>query len=363
MSMAGKGFDTGHGSSTQQDAGQQSTQLSVRPAIPGRSMGPGRELRVPKGSSGWQQLELPQIDGRGLAQALGWFSIGLGVAEIVAPDGLARLIGVRGNHRALLRAFGAREVASGIGILAQEKPAAAVWSRVAGDALDLACLAVALGSPTTRRGRLAGAIAAVAGVALLDVLCAQQLSSDSNGGAASEGKQGAVRVHHSLVVNTSPEEAYRFWSRLENLPRFMNHLESVEITGDRRSHWVARAPAGATIEWDAVTTEDRPGELIAWRSLDGADVTNAGSVRFALATGGRGTLVTVDFEYEPPGGRFASVFAKLFGEEPSQQVRADLRRFKQVMETGEVVVSDATRRGTGYMAQQPAQPAATGAER
>src|SRR5207237_3055072 len=123
-------------------------------------------------------------------------------------------------------------------------------------------------------------------------------------------------------------EVYDFWRNFGNLPRFMDHLESVQVTGDRRSHWKAKAPAGTTVEWDAETTENRPNELIAWRSVEGADVTNAGVVRFVAAPGGRGTEIHVDLRYEPPAGKLGKLVAKLFGEEPSQQVEGDLRRFK-----------------------------------
>jgi uncharacterized membrane protein len=159
-----------------------------------------------------------------------------------------------------------------------------------------------------------------------------------------------------MIINRSPEEVYGFWRRLENLPRFMRHLESVQETGTGRSHWVAKAPAGSSVEWDAEITEDRPNELIAWRSLEGADVDNSGSVRFEPATGGRGTVVHVEMEYNPPGGVLGALVAKLFGEEPGQQAQESLRTLKQVMETGEIIVSDGTVWDNGLMTQRPAQP-------
>jgi uncharacterized membrane protein len=136
----------------------------------------------------------------------------------------------------------------------------------------------------------------------------------------------------------------------------MRHLESVKVTGEGRSHWVAKGPAGSSVEWDAEVTEDRPNELIAWRSLEGSEVYNAGSVRFEDATGKRGAIVTVEIDYNPPGGLIGVVAAKLFGEEPYGQLQDDLRRFKQVIEVGEVVLSDATLPGTGMTEQRPAQP-------
>ena len=144
-----------------------------------------------------------------------------------------------------------------------------------------------------------------------------------------------IKVEKAVTINRSPEELYRFWSNFENLPRFMSHLESVRDTGQGRSHWVAKAPAGTTVEWDAEVFNIKANELIAWRSLEGADVDSAGSVRFERAPGGRGTEVRVSLKYDPPGGALGAVFARLFGEEPAQQIEEDLRHFKQAMEAGE----------------------------
>ncbi len=169
---------------------------------------------------------------------------------------------------------------------------------------------------------------------------------------AADGKQQGIRVRKSITVNRPADEVYGFWRNFENLPRFMHHLESVQVTGAGRSHWKAKAPAGTSVEWDAETTEDRPNELIAWRSVEGADVSNAGEVRFVPAPGGRGTEIHVDLRYDPPAGKLGALVAKLFGEEPNQQVDGDLRRFKQVLEIGEVLYSDASIAGGLH----PAQP-------
>lgn len=289
-----------------------------------------------------------------LAHGLGWFSIGLGLAEVLAPRGVAKIAGVRGNNTGLIRLFGLREIASGIAIFMQGKrPAAAVWSRVAGDALDLAALGVAFASPDSNKGRVAFATANVLGVSALDVLCAQQLSRSNS----TDSKTiGGNHVKKSITINSTPEELYAFWHNFENLPRIMNHLESVKTTGAGRSHWVAKAPAGTTVEWDAEIVEEREGELIAWRSLEGADVDNSGSVSFEKAPGGRGTIVTVELEYNPPGGALGAGVAKLFGENPEQQIYDDLRCFKQVIETGEVIVSEGTFWDNGLLTQRPAQP-------
>jgi uncharacterized membrane protein len=145
-----------------------------------------------------------------------------------------------------------------------------------------------------------------------------------------------IKFERTVTINRPAEELYRFWRNFENLPRFMRHLESVRVIDDRRSHWVARAPAEMMVEWDAEIINEKENELIAWRSLDDAQIPNAGSVRFEKAPNGSGTKVKVALKYDPPGGQVGALIAKLFGEEPEQQVEEDLRRFKQIMEAGEI---------------------------
>ncbi len=290
----------------------------------------------------------PLDDSERIAKALGWFGVGLGLAQLASPRGVTRLIGVRDSeeNRRTMQLFGIRELTSGLGILGKKRPVTWVWARLAGDALDLALLGKSLGSRDSNKNRVAAATAAVVGVTLLDYLTGQHLSRESNGNPAAERtshRQGqAITVRKAITVQRPREEVYRFWSDFSNLPRFMEHLESVQLLDDRRSHWKAKAPAGSSVEWDAEITEERENEFIAWRSLQDADVDNWGSVQFVDAPGDRGTEVHVKLRYEPPGGKLASIVAKLFGEEPGQQVESDLRRFKQVMEVGEVVLSDAS---------------------
>lgn len=290
---------------------------------------------------------LPSTSTRRLAKGLGWFSIGLGLAELLAPRAIANISGVSNKHTGLIRLYGLRELGAGITIFAQKKPTEGVWSRVVGDALDLTSLGIAATNPEAKLGRVAFATANVLAVTALDVMCAMQLSKGSNHGIHAKGR---------CVVNLPPEEVYSFWRNFENLPRFMRHLEAVHDLGEGRSHWKAKGPAGMDVEWDATIIADVPNEVITWRSLEGSDVDNAGAVRFERAPGGRGTIVKVNFEYNPIGGAIGAAVAKLFGEEPEQQMDDDLRRFKQVLEVGEVVVSDATLLGTGYMDQRPGQP-------
>lgn len=292
------------------------------------------------------QPGLPSGNTKRLARGLGWFSVGLGLTELLAPSLIARISGVSEDRTGLIRLYGLREIASGVAIFSQKNPAAGVWSRVAGDALDLASLGAAATSPDANRGKITFATANVLAVTALDVMCARQLSNGSKG----------IHATASCVVNREPHEVYEFWRRLENLPRFMKHLESVEETMEGRSHWIAKGPAGTTVEWEAVIVGDDPGRVITWRSLEDSDVDNAGAVRFEAAPGGRGTIVRVHINYNPPAGVIGKTVAQLFGEEPEQQLDDDLRRFKQMMEVGEVVVSDATIFGTGYLEQRPARP-------
>jgi uncharacterized membrane protein len=290
---------------------------------------------------------MPKSGPKKLAKGLGWFSIGLGMTELLAPGVIAKISGVPNSRPGLIRLYGLREIAAGIAIFSQKEPAAGLWSRVAGDALDLASLGMAFTSPDAKRGRVAFATANVLAVTALDLIAAKQLSRGNPG----------VHAKASCIVNKSPDEVYRFWRNFENLPRFMRHLQTVDDLGDGRSRWKTTGPAGMEVEWEATIIADVPGEVITWRSLENSDVDNAGAVRFEAAPGNRGTIVKVNIHYNPPAGVVGATIAKLFGEEPEQQLDDDLRRFKQVLEVGEVVVSDATIGGTGYFAQRPARPA------
>jgi len=162
--------------------------------------------------------------------------------------------------------------------------------------------------------------------------------------AALRGPRG-VNVLESVTINRSIEELYRFWRNLENLPQFMRHLESVEKVTDTISHWKAQGPAGTVVEWDAEIYNEVAPKLIAWRSLEGSDVVSAGSVNFDNAGAGRGTRVTVHLQYSPPGGRIGARIAKLFGRDAETEIREDLRRFKQVVEAGEVPTTSGQPRG------------------
>lgn len=143
-----------------------------------------------------------------------------------------------------------------------------------------------------------------------------------------------VKVEETITVMRSPQELYAFWRDVENLPRIMSHLESVTSIDDRRSHWVAKGPLGVPMEWDAEIITERDNELIGWRSLKGSTVDTAGSVHFTRLPGNAGTQVRVVLKYDPPTGQAGAAIARLFGQAPEQQIREDLRRFKQMMEAG-----------------------------
>ena len=156
-----------------------------------------------------------------------------------------------------------------------------------------------------------------------------------------EGKGDAITAR-AVTINRPASELYSYWRDFTKLATFMDNVVSVTASEGGRSHWVVKAPAGKTVEWDAIVTEDRPDELIAWTSEDGADVPNSGRIEFRDA-GARGTVVTATIVYDPPAGTIGKLIAKMFQREPAIQARRDLRRFKQLMETGEIATSSRTR--------------------
>lgn len=290
-----------------------------------------------------------------LANGLGWFSIGLGLAEMATPKMVANLIGVTDDSktRKILRFYGAREVAAGIGILYQANPSGWLWARVAGDVLDLSSLFKAMFTDNNDRGKAMAAAAAVIGVTVADVRCAMQLSNGKNGGQQAEQPEPAINV--SVTIGRSPEEVYGFWRNFTRLPEILERLESVQTTGAGRSHWKLALPMGRSMEWDAETTEDQPNSRIAWRSLS-ATTPHSGVVRFEPAAGGRGTKVTVQIRAEGIG----TTLGKLFGLMPEQHVNIALRNLKQLLEVGEIVKSDASIHRGMHPARPPEQYVAAG---
>ncbi len=209
------------------------------------------------------------------------------------------------------------------------------------------------------RGSLAGIALAGLGVALVHRGVSGQcklydaLKIDTNGTNSEQNVEQAlqtrgIHVEQAMLIDKPAADLYRFWRQLDNLPSFMHHLQSVQVLDQKRSHWVTKAPAiaGGSIEWDAEITRDEPDSLIAWRSLPGSGIDTAGQIRFSKAPGNRGTEVHVSMEYVPPAGKLGHWVATLFGEDPRQQMRDDLRSFKSLMEVGEVPSIQGQPRGT-----------------
>jgi uncharacterized membrane protein len=254
-------------------------------------------------------------------------SLGLGVGPLAAPDTVRRIIGVD-------------------------------------DAIDLTSLGMAMAHRGgRRRRRLGGVTGAVVAITVMDLVSAVQRHSGekigSVPGVRGSRKGGSMELTATTTIRKPAPEVYAFWRDLENLPTFMAHLEQVLATGDRTSHWSAGAPFGKNVEWDAEIIDEAPAEKIAWRSTGNADVPNAGTVRFVPAPDGVSTEVHVVLVYDIPGGVVGKAVAKYFGEEPHQHLDDDLRRVKQVLETGEVVRSDGApwgKRARKEFPQRPAQP-------
>jgi uncharacterized membrane protein len=294
-------------------------------------------------------------NGRGLARALGAASLGIGLAQLLATEQVARWTGLDDDDdttRGALIGVGLREVAVVPGLLLSSTPNGWLAARVAGDAMDLALLGRArTGAHGDQRCRLGYATAAVVGLTALDLVALRRAK-----------RARPLRLTAAITVNRPAAEVYGYWRRLEQLPTFMEHLEQVRPNGDRRSTWTAKAPLGRKVRWEAELTDDVPGNRLAWQSVGRTKVPHRGEVRFTPAPGDRGTEVRVVLQYSVPGGKAGAAFARLLGEDPHQQVEDDLRRFKQVMETGSVVRSDGSPTGTKarrQTVQRPAAPVAT----
>lgn len=169
------------------------------------------------------------------------------------------------------------------------------------------------------------------------------LSAEDAATASMIEPTGDSIVGRTVTIARPRAELFAYWRDFANLASFMDNVERVETIDSKRSHWVVKAPGGKTVEWDATITEERDGETIAWSSDEGADVPNSGRIDFRDAQGDRGTIVTATIVYDPPAGVVGKLIAKMFQREPAIQARRDLRRFKQLMETGEIATSSRTR--------------------
>ena len=282
-----------------------------------------------------------ESDGSSLSRALGWFGIALGTAELVAPDLLARVIGIKPDRRSswILRAFGVREIFAGLGILARPRRPMPVWSRVLGDVLDTAALATAAFTRRKSGTRVAGALAAVAGAGVLDFVASRRVQKAYN--------ESNRPVMFAVTIAKSPMEVYDFYRKLEQLPIFMDYLESVVETGPRMSHWIAKTPVGGRVEWDAEIIDDRPGQCIAWKSLPDSPIETRGQITFAANPAGH-CEVHCEMQLGVLGSGPSAALARWFAK---PQIKGDLRRLKQVLETGEVLRSDASSHRMPHAAQ------------
>ncbi|HYF62127.1 MAG TPA: SRPBCC family protein [Herpetosiphonaceae bacterium] len=185
----------------------------------------------------------------------------------------------------------------------------------------------------------------------------EEINAGANAKPAGVPAGKGIKVSQHVTINKPPAEVFRFWSNFENLPRFMDHLESVKLHQNGCSHWVAKAPLGTKVEWDAEIVDAKVNEFISWRSKPGTSVPNEGTVRFKPTATGEGTEVEVTLEYQPPAGALGATLAKLFGEEPQIQVADDLRRFKNIMETGEVPTAGGQKVAASELPATPPTPA------
>ncbi|WP_084474498.1 SRPBCC family protein [Deinococcus pimensis] len=197
---------------------------------------------------------------------------------------------------------------------------------------------IALG--VTNRRNPAGIAAGVLGSVFVTGAVAGKSLFDSASKIRRTNEGGGIHIQRAVTIGVDADQLYTFWRRYENLPQFMSHLKSVTQTDERTSRWVANAPAGTEVSWEAETIEDVPGRRIAWRSKEGSTVPNEGNVEFRVAPGGRGTEVHVELQYHPPGGTLGAAVARFFGEEPNQQIKDDLTRLKRLMELGQVPTTE-----------------------
>jgi uncharacterized membrane protein len=257
---------------------------------------------------------------RRLAKGLGWFSLALGATELAAPRLVSRGVGVRRGSPLLVRGLGLRELAGGVGILTQARPAAWLWARVAGDLLDLGLLAFALNGSRNRRARVATVTAAVAGVTLLDLWAAYDASRATRLTHKRARAELGVSEGAGVLVNRSPADCYRMWRDVASLPRFFPALLSAVPIGDRLTRWTVRPETGPDIEADVEIAVDTPNELIVWQTVGGGP---SGTVRFEPSPSRRGTIVRLE--------------GALCGEDGLYE---HLRRFKMLAETGEIASTE-----------------------
>jgi len=285
-------------------------------------------------------VAIPDVKGRngsnrGTAEkivfALGCAKVGMGLGEMLAPRTFSRWTGRR-HWPVVTRAKGLRKVATGVGILTQARSSANRTQ--VGSMLSLgALLAGTISRPKYKRPS-GTALAAIAGVTAAGIVIARQLR------ASRTVHERSLRLTASTMINRPPHECYDYWHDIERFPEFFREVKSVRVTGDRRSHWIANGPGGKEISWDSEVTQDLPGEAIEWRSLNGTPIPHSGSVRFEPVREGRCTIVRLRMVYEMPVSAARSAISSTLGPDPGFRLRKDLRRFKSMMETGEIATAE-----------------------
>ncbi len=282
--------------------------MSQNPKLP-HSTPPQRSRR---GTDGYERL----------AKGLGWFSIGLGAAELFAAGPLARFIGIRdtGRHRATLRAFGVREMGAGVGILSRQRPQGWLWARFAGDILDIGSYLSAASEGVTSAGGVALTLTSLAGVTALDMYCASQMSRLP--GSATADQQSRRAAHSAIITIDRPAE---------------------ELSGRLRDFIRMRGESGESrVFTSGVQLSDQPGtQGLRWRAPGIGGMAVAGSIRFEPAPANRGTIVRAELD-SPWNTGAARIAGKVFKFAGGEFVQNELRKFKQLVETGEMAVSDAT---------------------
>jgi uncharacterized membrane protein len=357
------------------DSQQKEVEMATQQRIEGNGTSAGTNRQVPARvnsratqfadrevkNAPWHSSDFVASEKDPVTNFLGWFSIGLGLAEVFAPQALARFIGLdEEEHTTLLRAYGVRELAAGVGILTRPKPTYWMWNRVLGDAIDLKSIRNAMENDGNDNSKLKMAALAVAGVTALDIVSSMRLTSEASPAAGED--PGSYKTADTdnpnivaavVTVNRPVEEVYNFWKDPRNYAQFMDQMDSVHPTTGGHAHWKVKAPPGLSVEWDSQIVQDIPNQTIRWASVDASNVDSTGTVRLRPAPGNRGTIVSLDIQYKPKGGPLGARIGKLFSAIPKAQLQSDLYRFKQIMEIGEVVQSDAT---AGPGTPHPAQP-------
>ena len=268
------------------------------------------------------------------ARGLGWFSLGLGLVEVAAPNALARVLGARRRPALVRTAYGLREIAVGAGLLATGRPGPWVWARVAGDALDLATLAAVARRPGARGGAVALALGSVAAVTALDVRTALALGGDPPDGERPDGvPAGAETVRGSVVVDRPPDEVYWAWRDPVTVATMLSRYLEVRAESPELAHLRPRTPLGRALRWSWDVPEDEPGVFMRFRSLPGSAVPNGGTATLHPADGGA-TRLEVEGWFRAPGGRAGAAALSGLGLGADAALDDVLRRFKELVESG-----------------------------